>query len=256
VSLRQPDITFNLDFRVEATYLFSHRIRGPGGLPVGSAGRVLTLLSGGIDSPVAAWLMAKRGCRVDFIHFTASSLQPGEVQAYKVTKLADMVSSYTLQSRLFLVPYTYFDLAIMRAEIDYELVLFRRFMARVAEKLARRLRAEALVTGDNLSQVASQTLSNLASTSRAISMPILRPLISFDKEDIMNLARRIGTYETSIEAYKDCCAMIARHPRTRSRHDRLAAIEARVLPDYEKLIDQTLADAICVEIPAPACKPH
>jgi tRNA uracil 4-sulfurtransferase len=254
VSLRQPDITFNLDFRAEGTYLFSHRVRGPGGLPVGSSGRVLALLSGGIDSPVAAWLMAKRGCRVDFIHFAASSMQPEEVQEYKVTPLAQIVSNYTLQSRLFLVPYTYFDLAMMRTEVDYELVLFRRFMMRVAERLAQRLRAEALVTGDNLAQVASQTLSNLASTTRAVSMPILRPLISFDKEEIMDLARRIGTYEASIEPYKDCCAMIARHPRTRSRHDRLTAIEARVLPDYDKLVEQTLGDAVCVEIPRPARK--
>src|SRR6185503_19377971 len=189
VSLRQPDITFNLDFRVEATYLYSDRMRGPGGLPVSSSGRVLVLLSGGIDSPVAAWLMAKRGCRVDFVHFTASSMQLEEAHAYKVRRLADTLNTYTLHSRLFLVPYTYFDLALMRAGVEFELILFRRFMARVAEKLARRIKAQALVTGDNLSQVASQTLSNLVSTSRAVSMPILRPLISFDKEEIMNLAR-------------------------------------------------------------------
>jgi thiamine biosynthesis protein ThiI len=216
-------------------------------LPVSSAGRVLTLLSGGIDPPVAAWLMAKRGCRVDLIHFTAASLQLEEAQDYKVTLLARILNRYTLHSRLFLVPYTYFDLALMRTKVDYELVLFRRFMARVAEKLADRLKAQALVTGDNLSQVASQTLSNLASTSQAIAMPILRPLIGFDKEEIMSLARRIGTYDLSIEPYKDCCAIIARHPRTRSRHDRLAAIEARAFPDYDKLIEQTLADAVCVE---------
>ena len=261
VSLRKPDVTFNLDFRPEATYLYSERTRGPGGLPVSSAGRVLTLLSGGIDSPVAAWLMAKRGCRVDFIHFTASSLQAEEAREYKVSRLARILNSSTLHSRLFLVPYTYFDLALMRANVEYELILFRRFMARVAEKLARRLKAQALATGDNLSQVASQTLSNLASTSQAVAMPILRPLIGFDKEEIMNLARRIGTYDLSIEPYKDCCAIIARHPRTRSRHDRLTAIEARVFPDYDKLIEQTLADAVCVEVSnsvgvlAPAPKP-
>jgi thiamine biosynthesis protein ThiI len=247
VSLRQPDITFNLDFRVEATYLYSARVRGPGGLPVSSSGRVLVLLSGGIDSPVAAWLMAKRGCRVDFVHFTASSMQLEEAQIYKVTRLAQILNTYTLHSRLFLVPYTYFDFAIMRAKVEFELILFRRFMARVGERLAHRLKAQALVTGDNLSQVASQTLSNLVSTSRATSMPILRPLISFDKEEIMKLARRIGTYDTSIEPYKDCCAIIARHPRTRSRHDLLTSLETRLLPDYDKLIEQTLADALCLE---------
>jgi len=187
---------------------------------------------------------------VDFIHFTAWSMQLEEAVEYKVKRLADTLNAYTLHSRLFLVPYTYFDLAIMRAKVEFELILFRRFMARVAEKLARRIKAQALVTGDNLSQVASQTLSNLVSTSRAVSMPILRPLISFDKEEIMNLARTIGTYDLSIEPYKDCCAIIARHPRTRSRHDRLTAIEARAFPNYDEIVDQTLGDAICLEATA------
>jgi thiamine biosynthesis protein ThiI len=207
---------------------------------------VLALLSGGIDSPVAAWLMAKRGCRVDFIHFTAVAMQPEEAQPYKVCRLAQRLSDYTLGSRLFLVPYTHFDLALMREPVDYNLVLFRRFMARVAEQLARRLNAQALATGDNLGQVASQTLSNLVSASRAVELPIFRPLLGYDKDEIMALAQQIGTYEMSIEPYKDCCALIAQHPRTRSQHERLAALEARVFPDYQKLIDQTLAEAVCL----------
>lgn len=249
VNLRQPDVTFHLDLRPKSAYLFSNRMPGPGGLPVGSAGKVLVLLSGGIDSPVAAWLMAKRACRVDFIHFTASPMSMEEAQSYKVARMAERLCDYTIASRLFLVPYVHFDLALMREKVDYELILFRRFMARVAERLAHRIKAQAIVSGDNLSQVASQTLSNLASTSRAVEMPIFRPLIGFDKEEITTLAERIGTYQDSIEPYKDCCAIIARHPKTRSRHEKLANLEARIFPDYSKLIDQTLADAICLELP-------
>src|SRR5439155_17989681 len=141
-------------------HLFSEKLKGPGGLPVGTSGRVLALLSGGIDSPVAAWLMAKRGCRIDFIQFTATSMQPEEARQYKVWRLAQRLSDFTLSSRLFLLPYTYFDMALLRQKVEYDLILFRRFMSRVAEHLARRLKAQALVTGDNLGQVASQTLSN------------------------------------------------------------------------------------------------
>lgn len=249
VSVTEPDVTFQVELRHDAVFLFSEKTRGPGGLPVGSAGRVLTLLSGGIDSPVAAWFMAKRGCRVDYLHFTASSMQPEEARQYKVWRLARHLSQYTLNSRLVLVPYTFFDLALMNSgqEIDYELVLFRRFMARVAEQLARQFSAPALVSGDNLSQVASQTLTNLVSTSQAITMPILRPLIGFDKEDIIRVARQIGTYELSIEPYKDCCALISRHPRTHSDPDYLVKLEQRLFPNYQKLIDQTLAEAVTLE---------
>jgi len=247
VNLIRPDVTFHLDIRENVIHLFSEKLKGPGGLPVGTSGRVLALLSGGIDSPVAAWLMAKRGCRIDFIHFTATSMQPEEARQYKVWRLAQRLSDFTLSSRLFLLPYTYFDIALLRQKVEYDLILFRRFMSRVAEHLARRLKAQALVTGDNLGQVASQTLSNLVSTSRATEMPILRPLLGYDKEEIMALAHRIDTYKISLEPYKDCCALIAEHPRTRSRHTRLAELERRVFPDYEQLIEQTLAEAVCLK---------
>ncbi len=247
VNLTKPDVTFQLEVHRRWSYLFSERVKGPGGLPVGCAGRVLVLLSGGIDSPVAAYLMAKRGCHVDFIHFTATSLQQDEAENYKVWRLAEMLTRYTLRSRLFLVPYTYFDVALFGHEVIYDLILFRRFMARTAEALAVRLGAEALVTGDNLSQVASQTLSNLVATSQSATMPILRPLLCFDKNEIIDLAERIGTYAASIEPYKDCCALITRQPRTRSEHETLSRIETSVLKEPKKLIDQTLGDAICLE---------
>ena len=250
VDLENPDALFQVEIRPEGSFLFSNKLKGPAGLPAGTAGRVLTLLSGGIDSPVAAYLMAKRGCRVVFLHFTATSMQQDEARNYKVWRLAEQLRRYTLRSRLFLVPYTQFDVAVVASgqQVEYDLVLFRRFMARVAQTLAHKIRAQAIVSGDNLSQVASQTLPNLVSTSQAVEMPILRPLIAFNKEEIIDLAKQIGTYEESIQPYKDCCAIISRHPRTRSRHHILTEIETRLFPDYQKLIDQTLADAICIDV--------
>lgn len=248
VNLTRPDVTFHVEVRPRCSHVFVEKQRGPGGLPVGSAGRVLALLSGGIDSPVAAYLMARRGCDVDFLHFTAAHESPTQARQSKVFRLARRLGDFTLGGRLFLAPYTHFDLAMLRAPGDYDLMLFRRFMARVAERLAQQLGAQALVSGDNLSQVASQTLPNLVATSRAAEMPVFRPLLGFDKEEIVALARRIGTYELSIEPYKDCCALLSRHPRTRSQHEKLAAVEARLLPDYLQIIERTLAEALCLEI--------
>jgi thiamine biosynthesis protein ThiI len=246
VDLKNPDLTFHLDLRCAATFLYADKLRGPGGLPVGTSGRVLALLSGGIDSPVAAYLMAKRGCRVDFLHFTAAS--PRQEEGSKVWRLATRLSRSTLASRLFIAPYVHFDLALMREKVEFELVLFRRFMARVAQTLARQLRARALVSGDTLSQVASQTMANLVSTSRAVDLPILRPLIAFDKEETIALAQKIGTYSLSIEPYKDCCALISGSPKTRSHHERLVQLESKFFPDYDQLILRTLADSICLPI--------
>jgi len=225
VSIHHPDVTFHLELRPGATHFFSDKLKAPGGLPVGTAGRVLTLLSGGIDSPVAAWLMAKRGCTVDFIHFTATSMQQDEALQYKIWRLAQRLGDFTLQSRLYLVPYTYFDVALFGHRVEHDLVLFRRFMVRVAQQLAQRLDAQALVTGDNLSQVASQTLENLVATTRATDMPIFRPLIGHNKEEIIEVARQIGTYDLSIEPYKDCCALITQSPKTTSDHEKLATVE-------------------------------
>ena len=247
VDLNHPDLTFHVDLRCAATYLFGEKLRGPAGLPVGTSGRVLALLSGGIDSPVAAYLMAKRGCRIDFIHFTAASMQEDEARQSKIWRLTCHLSEYTLGSRLYVVPYVHFDLALLRQRVEFEVVLFRRFMVRVAERLARKLKARALVTGDNLSQVASQTMTNLDSASRACEIMTLRPIVAFDKGEIIALAEKIGTYQLSLEAYKDCCALISHHPRTRSNHQKLVELEQRVFPDYEQLIERTLADAVCLD---------
>lgn len=247
VDLSRPDTVFYIDVYPDGYYLYSDKRMGVGGLPVGSGGRVLALLSGGIDSPVAVFTLAKRGCSVDFFHFSAGHAHPGELQHSVIAKLARRLSEYTCHSRLFVAPYTYFDLALGDQHSGYGLILFRRFMMRSAEVLADRIHARALVNGDSLGQVASQTLENLVSASRAVSIPMLRPLIGSNKEEIIALARRIGTYDISIQPYKDCCALIAQHPRTRSRHEHMASMEQQLLPEYDRLIERTLQDMVCLE---------
>lgn len=278
VDLKEPDQTFYVSIEQGELFIYNEKILGPGGLPVGTAGRVLTLLSGGIDSPVAGYLMAKRGATVDFLHFTAVDTKSTKASSRNSTKvlrddklgrLVEILSQYTLQSKLYVVPYTYFNLAIVGQKTFYELILFRRFMARVAEQLAFRLnersprdagtspeiprysrndkKIQAIVTGDNLSQVASQTLPNLVVTSRSINLPIFRPLLSFDKQEIIALAQKIGTYDISLEPYKDCCSIIEQHPKTRSEVNQLEVLEQELFPDYQKMIDDTLADMVTLE---------
>lgn len=246
VDLEKPTITFYVDFRKDELWLYTEKIEGVGGLPVGSAGRVLVLLSGGIDSPVAAWFMAKRGCYIDLLHFSVSFMNEEQLRNSKIGSLARRLANYTLGMRLFVVPYTYFDISVLNHPNEFHLVLFRRFMLRVAEKLAASIEASAIVTGDSLSQVASQTLSNLVTTDRAVEMPVFRPLIGMDKNEIINIAKKIGTYEISIQPYKDCCALISRKPKTRSSHERLVEIEREIFPDYPQLIEKTLNEAVTI----------
>lgn len=246
VSLKTPDQTFYINIQQEGLFLHDTRQRGLGGLPVGSAGRTLTLLSGGIDSPVAAYLMARRGCSLDFVHFTATPRQQNQPASYKIAQLTQHLSHYTGRTRLYLLPYNHFDTAILGHRLKYQLVLFRRFMARVSEQLAHQLGAKALVTGDSLAQVASQTLDNLTATSRATDMPILRPLLAYDKLDIVNLAEKIGTYQLSLLPYKDCCSLISRRPRTDGLDSALTGYEQKFLSNYDELMAKTLADAVCL----------
>jgi thiamine biosynthesis protein ThiI len=247
VDLTRPDQVFYIDIYPDGFYMYSDKRTGVGGLPVGSGGRVLALLSGGIDSPVAAFALAKRGCSVDFFHLSAGHIPAAELSRSVIARLACLLSQYTRHSRLFIVPYTYFDLALGDQHGGYGLILFRRFMMRSAEILAGRIHAGALVNGDSLGQVASQTLENLVSASRAVNIPILRPLIGSNKEEIITLARRIGSYNISIEPYKDCCVLIAQNPRTRSRHEHMETMEQELLPDYNGIIERTLQDMICLE---------
>ncbi len=250
VDLKHPDQTFHLDIYLDGMYCYGTRYRGLGGLPVGPGGRGLALLSGGIDSPVAAFVMAKRGCRVDFLHFTASPAQQRKDADHAVIQLARQLSRYTGHSRLFMVPYDHFDMALHGDQRGHEVILFRRFVARTGEALAKRLKALALITGDSLGQVASQTMENMVSTSLAVRIPIMRPLVGLDKADIVDIARRIGTYEMSIQPYKDCCALLDHRPRTRTLPYNLENIEQQLGLTDPALLQATLDDAVCLQFAA------
>jgi len=243
VSLNQADRSFYINIYPEGIYVFCERRPAMGGLPLGSGGRLMTMLSGGIDSPVAAWMMAKRGSPQDFIHFTATHQQQQDLENNKVVDMARHLSRFTLRSRLYLLPYSHFDMAMLTSPSEYGVIMFRRFMARVAERLCQRTGALALLNGDSLGQVASQTLENMVSKSRAVDLPILRPLVGLDKQEIIDIARHIDTFDNAIQPYKDCCALIEQSPRTRSHHHRLEAEESRIFPDYEQMIQDTLAEA-------------
>ena len=240
VNLKHADQFFYVDVSSRGTAVHLNKVRGTGGLPVSSTGRVLTLLSGGFDSPVAAWLMANRGCNVDFIHFSASHHNINDVEEYKIARIVKQLSEVTGRSRVFIVPYTHFDMALLEQDLDYDLILFRRFMARVSERIMDKIEAGALVTGDNLGQVASQTLENINSMNRAIDAPILRPLLTYNKEEIIAKSTELDLFDLCREPYKDCCALISKSPRTKSKHAILDKMEREHLSNYEELIQDTL----------------
>ncbi len=238
INFSSPDETLYTEIAAAKTYLHSRKIRGPGGLPVGASGKVLCLLSGGIDSAVAAWLAMKRGCRVDFLHFH-SFRENQEALETKLGAIVETLNRYQFFCRLFLVPYHSYQIwAAGRVPEALDLVAFKNFMFRFAQVVARRKHCRALVSGDSLGQVASQTLPNLAATDEGLTMPVLRPLVSFDKTEIIALARRIGTYEESIKPYKDCCSIIARKPATavKPRELRQVFTEAELQPLLEKCL--------------------
>lgn len=228
VDLTDPEVVIRVDVTRSNAFVYSNKTPGPGGLPVGTAGRVMHLFSGGIDSPVAAWLLMKRGCVPVYLHFYLAPTPRNALES-KVTKQVKALSAYGGKSTLVLAPFAEYQLATADAPGDLEPSLFRRFMRMTAEALAPPFGAAAISTGDSLSQAASQTLWNLASFDHGSTLPILRPLLAYDKDEIISLARRISTYDLSIEEYKDCCAIITRHPRTR--------VKSALLDDYVRRLE-------------------
>jgi len=241
VDLKNSDHTFFVNVNQKETFVYNKKIYGISGLPVGTAGKTLVLLSGGIDSPVAAYLLARRGCQVDFIHFAANLEQHFETKDYKINELVKNLSHYTLTSNLYIAPYQYFRAALANKHTSHEVILFRRFMMRVAQNLAIKKDIQALATGDNLSQVASQTMENLISTSQSIHTPILRPLLTYDKQQIIDVAQEINTYHLSIQPYQDCCALVSKQAKTKSDHSKLEKMEGKLF-NTKELVKQTLKD--------------
>jgi len=258
VDLRHPELEVHVEAYEHELFVSVDRLRGAGGLPVGSSGRALVLLSGGIDSPVAAYRMMKRGLRCDFVHFSGQPLT-GPESAYKAYALVGQLSRFQGRSRLFVVPFGLSQRLLASSGAGRLQVLAqRRLMVRVADALARRERCEALVTGDSLGQVASQTLRNLSVVEGAATLPLLRPLLDRDKSEIIREAERIGTFETSILPDEDCCTLLApRRAVTWTDPEPLIELERRV--DVEAVVEQLVEQAMLMwprlERPAPEPAP-
>jgi thiamine biosynthesis protein ThiI len=238
VDLDHHDLALHVEILPGMACVFSEKSQGLRGMPKGSSGRMLCLFSGGIDSPVAAWVMMRRGALVNLLHFHPFR-KASDLQDTKIFRLHKILRSYNPNSRLYLVPHYHYQVkAALEIPMAYEMVLFRRFIFRAAQELARRRHMQALITGDSLGQVASQTVENIAAAQYGLTMPIFLPLIAQDKEEIIRTAQRIGTYDVSNEAYKDCCSLMSKHPKTMVGVDRILRIEEKL--GFEQLIDESL----------------
>ncbi len=255
VDLDNPERVIHIEVVRDEAFISADRIAGVGGLPVGSSGTVLALLSGGIDSPVAAWRLMRRGCRVDFVHFHGAPYQDRSSRD-KVIELARLLTRYQLRSRLHLVAFGEIQRQIVASvQRPFRVVLYRRMMMRIAEAIALRSGAEALVSGESLGQVASQTLTNLATVGAATALPLLRPLVGMDKQEISDQARKLDTYEISILPDEDCCQLfMPRHPGTRVRIE--SALAAEALFDVPALVQQALEAVEVEDFRFPPATPH
>lgn len=239
VDVHEPELTVHLEVRDLAAYVHASPVPGAGGMPVGSNGIAVTLLSGGIDSPVSTYMIAKRGVRLIPVHFFSFPYTSQQAKD-KVVELGRQLTEYCGRMTLEVVPFTHIQEEIRdKCPEEYFTLIMRRFMMRIAKRIADANGAKAVVTGENLGQVASQTMEAMASTQAVIDMPVLQPLIGMDKEEIVTLARKIGTFETSILPYEDCCTVFTpRHPRT---HPKLREVEAaESAMDIEALVDEAV----------------
>lgn len=240
VDVHHPDLQVTVEVRDFAAYVHGDQLPGAGGMPVGTGGRAMVLISGGIDSPVAAYMMAKRGVKLTAVHF-ASPPYTGERAEQKVVTLLERVSRYAGGMSMLVVPFTHIQEEIRRAcPEQYFTLIMRRFMMRIAQKLARQEECGALITGESLGQVASQTIPAMAVTDTLAELPVFRPLIGMDKEEIVTVARKIDTFDVSILPYEDCCTVFTpRHPDTRPKLRLVEAAEAAL--DTDALVEEAVA---------------
>ena len=240
VDVHHPDVLLRVEVRQKIN-LFSEMIPGQGGMPVGTNGRAMLLLSGGIDSPVAGYMIAKRGVVLDAVYFHAPPYT-SERAKQKVVDLANLVARYAGPINLFVVNFTDIQLCIYENCPHEELtIIMRRYMMRIAQELAKRTGAMGLITGESIGQVASQTMQSLAATNDVCTMPVFRPVIGFDKQEIIDLSEKIGTYETSIQPYEDCCTIfVAKHPVTRPNINVIRCSELRLGEQIDGLMEEAL----------------
>ncbi len=238
-NMHNPDLRCNIEIVEDAAYIYAEKIRGVGGLPIGVSGKVLVMLSGGIDSPVAAWRMMKRGAKALFVHFY-SYPYTDKASLEKVEELAQILAIWNYRTQVYLVPFADVQREIVtKTPASFRVILYRRMMVRIAQRIAATAKADALVTGESLGQVASQTLGNIRVIEDVAEIPILRPLIGDDKAEIMELAQQIGTFEISILPHGDCCSLfVPEHPATN------ASLEAVREAEAELEINALVAQAI------------
>ena len=244
VDVHNPDCLLFVDVRHDKSYIYQDKIAGFGGLPLGTNGKGLTLLSGGIDSPVATWMMAKRGMIIEAVHFHSYPYTSQRAQE-KVEELASIVATYCGRFKMHVINLLPIQEQIVQNCPEEETtIIVRRFMMRIAQKIAEKTGCGMLITGENLGQVASQTAEALVVTDSSVTIPVMRPLIAMDKVDIMDKAQEIGTYETSIQPYEDCCTVfLPKHPVTKPRLERILASESKL--ECDRLIDEAVeADEI------------
>jgi thiamine biosynthesis protein ThiI len=251
VNVKEPDTIVRVEIRDNEAYVFADIAvtKGLGGMPVRSNGRATLLISGGIDSPVAGWMMAKRGVEIEAVHFT-SPPYTSELAKDKVVSLAKIIAQYTGGFTMYVVPFTEQQLAIRdNCPEEHLTLIMRRMMMKTAEKIAKRNKSQALITGESVGQVASQTIEAISVTNSAVDMNVLRPLIGMDKEEIIAIARKIGTFETSILPYEDCCTVfVPKHPTTRPKLESILKSESKIDMDY--WVDKAVEDAEWIRIEA------
>ena len=247
VDVHNPDLTVYVEIREKAAYVHAPAVPGAGGLPVGMGGRAVSLLSGGIDSPVSSWMMARRGVELEMVHFVSPPYTSQQAQD-KVLELAHLLTGYCGRLVVHIVPFTKIQEEIRKnCPEEYFTLIMRRFMMRLAQAVARKIGAKALVTGESLGQVASQTMLALATTDDVCEMPVLRPLIGMDKVEIIRIARQIGTFDTSILPYEDCCTVFTpRHPCTRPKLEDVRAAEAAL--DVDALVQEAFAQSHWIRV--------
>ena len=247
VDVKNPDVLVNVEIRENAAYVYSRKISGQGGMPTGSSGKAMLLLSGGIDSPVAGYQIAKRGAVLEGVHFFAHPFT-SEQAKQKVLHLAKILSGYTGGIKVHIVPFTKPQLQMReKCPEEHLTIIMRRMMMMISSKIAEREGALCLVTGESLGQVASQTMEAISVTDNACTLPCFRPLIGSDKEDIITIAKKIGTFETSILPYEDCCTIfVPKHPTTKPRLEKILESESKL--DVEALVAEAIENTEVVTV--------
>ena len=241
VDVHNPDILVQIEIRKEA-FIFTQKVSGAGGMPVGTAGKATLLLSGGIDSPVAGWMISKRGAALEAVHFHSHPYTSDRAKE-KVIDLAKIISEYTGEIKLHIVPFTDIQLDIIdKCPKEYLTIIMRRLMMQIAERISIESGSQALITGESIGQVASQTMESLAVTDNAVNIPVFRPCIGMDKEEIVTISKKIDTYETSILPYEDCCTIfVPKHPKTKPSIPEIVEAE-KLLTDPEGMMNKAIEE--------------